>query len=92
MSRKSRSVQAKTPGVLKIPLKLVDFPTFFMVFLVNSRHQAQKRKFLFSDRVKFCRKLCLLYFGILDFYIFGLFLGPRALGPRPGPKHADLLE
>ena len=55
MSRKSRSVQAKTPGVLKIPLKLFDFPTNFPVFLVNSRNQAQKRKFLFSGRVKFCR-------------------------------------
>ena len=45
----------KTPGVLKIPLKLFDFPTKFQVFLVKSNHQAKKRKFLFSDRVKFCR-------------------------------------
>ena len=55
MSRKSRSVQAKTPGVLKIPIKLVDFPTLFQFSLSIPGIKPKKGKFLFSDRVKFCR-------------------------------------
>ena len=52
---KSRSLKAKFPGELFFPINISDFPTKFNVFLVKSRHQAQKRKFLFSGRVKFCR-------------------------------------
>ena len=44
---KSRSLKAKFPGELCVPINLSDFPTNFNVCLINSRHQAQKRKFLF---------------------------------------------
>ena len=52
---KSRSLNAKFPGELFFPINLSDFQTKFSVFLAKSRNPAQKRKFLFSGRVKFCR-------------------------------------
>ena len=56
MNPKSRSLNAKFPGELFFPINLSDFQTKFSVFLAKSRNPAQKRKFLFSGRAKFCRK------------------------------------
>ena len=50
-------------GELLFPINMSDFPTKINVCLVKSRHQAQKRKFLFSGRVKFCRRMSVEYLG-----------------------------
>lgn len=45
---KSGSLRAKFRGNYLFPIKLVDFPTKFLVLLVKSRHQAKKEIFVFS--------------------------------------------
>ena len=58
---------SEIPGDLFFPIKKSDFPITFQVVVINSRHQAQKRKFLFLQNFTRPEKRNFLFWaGFLD--------------------------